>query len=75
MEALMALTFLRRWFAGEPPRSTPNPDDAVGADLRAAVSENARVRADSIRCYEARVQSMIAELFLRMGDVHARHDP
>ncbi len=66
---------LRLWFPAKPPPPLASADEAEGEHLRAAVREHARVKADNTRCYEARVQSMIEELFLRMGEGHARHDP
>ncbi|WP_158810130.1 hypothetical protein [Beijerinckia sp. L45] len=66
---------LRHWFGEAPQARTTTIDDVVGDRLRAVVSEHTRVKADAIRCYEARVQSMIGELFARMGESHARHDP
>ena len=66
---------IRRWFFAKPAPAQAFPDESVGEHLRAAVREHARVKADNTRCYEARVQTMIDELFLRMGEGHARHDP
>ena len=64
---------LRRCLAARPPRLAP-VDDAIGETLRDAVREHTRVKADNARCYEARVQAMMTELFLRMGEGHARFD-
>ncbi len=57
-----------------PERPAPPADDAEGEHLRAAVREHTRIKLDNARCYEARVQGMIDELFLRMGESHAPHD-
>jgi hypothetical protein len=68
METLMLWpTSLRHWFGDAPPAPVKTVDDVVGDHLRAAVTEHTRVKADAIRCHEARVQSMIADLFVRVG--------
>ena len=66
---------LQHWFGDGRQPAPIKPDDALGDHLRAAVREHTRVKADNVRCYEARVQSMIGELFARMGESHVRHDP
>ena len=66
---------LRHWFGDPPQVPAKTVDDVVGDHLRAVVSEHTRVKADASLCYEARVQSMIADLFVRMGESHVRHDP
>ena len=65
---------LRHWFGEAPQASVKTVDDVVGDRLRAVVSEHTRAKADATRCYQARVQSMIGELFVRMGESHAHHD-
>ena len=65
---------LRRWLALQPTALLRQVDDAVSETLRDAVGENTRIKADNIRCYEARVQGMIDELFLRMGEGRAHND-
>ncbi len=59
----------------EAPRAPTPVDEAEAENLRAAVREHTRVKADSTRFYERRVQTMIDELFLRMGESHASQDP
>jgi len=46
------------------PTESPDP---VGDRLRAAIAENARVKADCVRCHEARVQGIMEELFASMA--------
>lgn len=45
----------------------PESPDIVGDRLRAAIAENARVKADCVRCHETRVQGIMDELFASMA--------
>jgi hypothetical protein len=66
-------TRIAHWFGYERPSPRHERDDPIGDNLRAAVEANARAKMHNTRSYEARVQSMIDELFLRMKERDGRH--
>jgi hypothetical protein len=51
------------WLGSQLSNRTAESPDPVGDCLRAAVTENARVKADCARCHEVRVQGIMDELF------------
>ena len=66
---------LPAWLIHKPAAPLPKPLDPITERLHAVVDEHARVKADNTRSYEARVQSMMDDLFLRMEEGHARNVP
>jgi hypothetical protein len=65
-------------FLRHSPKACPAPVDTadpIGDHLRAVVNAHAQAKANHIRSYETRVQGMIEDLFFRMDERHARHNP
>jgi len=56
------------WLGSHASDRTIEIPDPVGDHLRAAVTEYARVKADCIRSYEARVQGIIDDFFTATAD-------
>ena len=57
---------IHRWFEAQPKSLAPPRADPIGEQVRAAVTAQTRAKVDASRCYEARIQAMVDDLFLKM---------